>query len=223
MQNHPQRAIRFNLLILLAALSLSCSLMQPGSPTATLVNPVSPQEATATTEPLLQAPQATLEVTTPASPGQQEIELRFTDPGTLKECVTHFPFEILGQGNDRSISGSGVIDCTFEIQQCGEGVCVTYHSTYYMDVDIGGFVRESTPSYPDGALEVNLAGTFTMKQYWTDIPPETVMAYTEANPFEVSNSDIIPLFFQFVDGAIEEVGNTGSPDAFPWVFTLHLQ
>lgn len=30
----------------------------------------------------------------------------------------------------QSISGSGVIDYRFEVQQCGEGVCVTYPSLY---------------------------------------------------------------------------------------------
>jgi hypothetical protein len=223
MQNQYHRAVRLCFMILMTAVPLSCSQPSPVSPTATPMSTSSPEEATATTVPPLQAPDLPTDEPTASSPRQQEIELRFIDPGSQEECVAHFPFEILGEGEQRSISGGGVIDCRFEIQQCGERVCVTYHSTYYLDGDLSGFIQKSTPSYPDGALEVYLAGTFTMKQWWTDIPPETVMAYTEANPFEVSSSDIIPLFFHFADGATQEVGNTGAPNAHPWVFTLHLE
>ncbi len=223
MWNHTHRSVRLCLVIFVAAVLLSCSLLAPATPTATPADVPIQQVATATSTPAVQVPLLPTSGVTPSSPGRQEIELRFIDPGTQQECVAHFPFEIAGEAEQRSISGGGVIDCRFELQQCGDGVCILYHSIYTMDGDLGGFIRESTPSFPDGALEANLAGTFTMKQYWTDIPPETVMAYTEANPFVASSSDIIPLFFQFVDGATQVVGNTGAPDAYPWVFTLHLK
>jgi hypothetical protein len=172
--------------------------------------------------PPLQVPDTPTPESTPPVLTKGEIELRFIDPVSQEECIAHFPFDILAEGEPRRISGSGIIDCSFAIQQCGERVCVTYHSEYDYDGDLSGVILDPSPSYPQGALEVGLAGTLTMKQYWTDIPPETVMAFTEDNPFEVSGSDIIPLLFHLVEGATQQVGNSSAPDAEPWVFTLHL-
>jgi hypothetical protein len=214
--------------VLIGSISLACNL-QGTSPTS-IANPtqvdVKPvQEATPTpTQDILPQVQDTpmIEITLPP-PTLGEIELRFVDPGTLQECIAHFPFDILETGDVRKISGSGILDCAFEIEQCGEGVCVTYHSSYYMEGSLNGVIQTASSSYPDGALDAGLGGTFTMQQYWTDIPPETIMPFTEDNPFEVSGSDIIPLFFHFVEGATNEVKNDQVPDALPWVFTLHLE
>jgi hypothetical protein len=160
---------------------------------------------------------------TPSMPSGGEVELRFIDPGSQQECVANFPFEIATDLNPPTISGGGRIDCVFAVQQCGEGVCVTYNSSYDYEGVLSGVIQPATESYPEGALDATLAGTLTMKQYWTDIPPETVMLFTEDSPFEVTGSDIIPLFFHFQEGAVVEVGNESVPDALPWVFTLHLQ
>ena len=208
------------LLVFLTCFTASCSPNPPAAPTqADLPNlPSSTPTPTPSVFPGLNTPAPTAP---PAAPTRGEIELRFTDPGTLQECQAHFPFEISGEAGQQQISGGGVIDCEFSIQQCGDGVCVTYHSEYFMDSSLSGIVLTITESYPDGALDAGLAGTFTMKQYWTDIPPETIMAFTEANPFEVESSDILPLFFHFRDGATCEIA--GAEGAFPWVFTLHLE
>lgn len=235
MQKPGSFSLRMCLVIGLAAALLACSPQDPqiptpdtplipqlATPTPTPDNPLSPPEVTPTPTATIQIPAAPTVQPTTASARQHSLELRFTDPETQQECVTIFPFEVLEDG-ERSISGGGVIDCKFEKQQCGEGVCVTYHSTYAMDAELRGFVRSATDSYPDGMLEAYLSGEFSMTQYWTDIPPETVMAYTEANPFEISSSDIIPLAFQYQDGATTELGGEGGAAEYPWVFTLHLR
>jgi hypothetical protein len=218
-----------SLLVLIGSISLACKLQTASltpTPIPTPEELLLPQEAipspTPTPEALPQVPDTPAVEVTPPPPSQGEIELRFVDPASQMECVAHFPFDILEDGEFRKISGSGVLDCAFAVQQCGEGVCVTYHSTYYMEGSLNGVIQATSPSYPDGALDAGLVGTFTMKQYWTDIPPETVMPFTEDNPFEVTGSDIIPLFFHFIEGATNEVQNSQVPDALPWVFTLHL-
>jgi hypothetical protein len=71
-------------------------------------------------------------------------------------------------------------------------------------------------------LNAGLAGKFSMKQYWTDIPPDAFMAFTEDNPAVFENSDILPLIFDFVEGATCEIGGGGGAQTFPWKFTLHL-
>lgn len=219
MKSHARFAL-VCLLVLLTCLSASCSPNLPAAPTQSdiLNSPSSTPTPTPAVLPGLNTPAPTAPS---AAPAGGEIELHFTDPGTLQECQAHFPFEISGEAGQQQISGSGVIDCQVSIQQCGEGVCVTYNSSYFMDASLSGVVLSATESYPDGGLDAGLAGTFTMKQYWTDIPPETIMAYTEANPFQVESSDIIPLFFHFRDGATCEIA--GSSGALPWVFTLHLE
>lgn len=228
-------SVRLCLLIVLASALAACNPQntETPSPTDQLVPQAGTLTPTPESPPVLPAdtPTPTAAVQIPVKPtlaptsdtsGPKEIELRFTDPLTQQECVTHFPFEVL-EDADRSIRGKGVIDCKFEVQQCAQSICITYHSTYAMPADLSGFVRPSTPSFPNGMLEAYLNGTFTMTQYWTDIPPETVMAYTEANPFVASSSDIIPLAFQYQDGATTEIGGEGGSAEFPWVFTLHLK
>jgi LysM repeat protein len=149
-----------------------------------------------------------------------EIELRFTDPMSQEECEAHFLFDIVDEAGLRKIEGSGILDCHRQIEQCGDGVCLMYHSKYYMDAGVSGVIHDSSTDFPDGFLEASLAGTFTMTQYWSDYPPETVVLFTEEHPSVFSGSDIIPLNFNFTEGATEEVNNQAGQ--FPWVFTLHL-
>ena len=153
-------------------------------------------------------------------PTSGELELRFTDPETQEECEAHFPFTINWTEARTTIDGSGVIACAFATQQCGEA-CVTYHSAYDADCDLSGELLVSSADYPHGFLNVGLAGKFSMKQYWTDIPPGAFMAFTADNPAVFENSDILPLVFDFVEGATDEIGG-GSAQTFPWKFTLHL-
>ncbi len=220
MQKPGLFSLRLCLLIGLAAALTACNSQAPVSPTP--IDALSPGIATPTDTPAALIPEAPTPEPTTAPAWQHSLELRFTDPETQQECVTIFPFEVL-EDAERSITGGGVIDCKFQTQQCGEGVCITYHSVYAMDADLRGFVRPATASYPDGMLEAYLSGTFSMTQYWTDIPPETVMAYTEDNPFVASSSDIIPLAIQYQDGATTELGGEGGAAEYPWVFTLHLR
>lgn len=229
------------LILLLGLISLSCNL-SPASPQTPTLPPPLPEGGSATPTPTTAPPLAPEPTSTPtpvpaaplptratptaeataAPPTRGEIEVRFTDPGTQEQGSAHFPFEILQEGEQRRIDGSGVLDCAFSVQQCGDGVCVTYNSSYYWEPKLDGLIYAPTENYPDGSLDANLAGTFTMKQYWTDIPAQTTMPFTAENPFEVSAADVIPLFFHFVEGATVEVGNPSAPDAPPWVFTLHL-
>jgi hypothetical protein len=225
----PTFRLLLGLLVLICGISLACKL-QAASPalilTPTKAGLLLPQEVTPSPTPTPEVPPQVADTpvveVTPPLPSQGEIELRFVDPVSQMECVSHYPFDILEDGEFRKISGRGVLDCAFAVQQCGEGVCVTYHSTYYMEGSLNGVIQAASASYPEGALDAGLVGTFTMKQYWTDIPPETVMPFTEDSPFEVTGSDIIPLFFHFVDEATNEIQNSQVPDALPWVFTLHL-
>jgi len=215
MMNMIRRVSLYTLAGMHVMFALSCNLSQPYSPDEP---PADQQSApTDTLSPVLGVPDATLPAATPESSTGAEIELRFTDAETQQECVTVFPVEFTSNGDSQTFSSSQDIDCRFEIQQCSEGVCVTYHSEYLMDATMTGTVLQATSSYPDGALDANLSGTFTMRQYWTDIPPETIMAFTADSPFEVTSSDIIPLFFGLVDGYTVSLGN---PDA-PWEAVLH--
>jgi hypothetical protein len=214
---------RLILIVWVIAISITaCNLERASSPTPTQADLRMPAGSTPTptTVLILGEPDVPPVETTPPPPTRGELELRFTDPGTLKECVAHFPFVIVEENGQRKIDGSGVLDCKLEIEQCGEGVCILYHSTYFMDAVIPGVIHASTSDFPDGFLEVGMGGTFTMKQYWTNVPPESYVAFTEENPFELSTSDIIPLNFNFKEGATEEINNQAGQ--FPWIFTLHL-
>jgi hypothetical protein len=177
---------------------------------------------TPTPAPLIPAADTPIPTDPPTRPTSGEIELRFTDPETQEECAARFPFTINWAESRTTIDGSGVIDCAFAKQQCGDGVCITYHSAYDADCGLSGELLASSADYPHGFLNVGLAGKFSMKQYWTDIPPETTMPFTEDNPFVAENPDILPLIFDFVEGATCEVGGGTGTQAFPWKFTLHL-
>jgi len=98
--------------------------------------------------------------------------------------------------------------------------CLLYHSKHYLDASVAGVIHGSSTDFPDGFLEANLAGTYTLTQYWTNVPPESFVLYTEDHPSVFTGSDIIPLNFNFKEGATEELNNQSGE--FPWVFTLHL-
>ena len=210
--------------VLLGIAVLLCAACVPASPPATSAPIVAPASPTPTPTPAPVIPAAdtpTPTITPTPRPTSGELELRFTDPETQEECEAHFPFTINWTEARTTIDGSGVIACAFATQQCGEGVCITYHSAYDADAGLNGELLASSADYPHGFLNVGLAGKFSMKQYWTDIPPETTMPFTEDNPFVAENSDILPLIFDFVEGATDEVGGGGA-QTFPWKFTLHL-
>ncbi len=221
----PNSPIIYASLIVLAGgfLLSGCNLQNVASPTPTEIEIPALEQATPTPTiaPIRVEPQAPTEEPTLPPPTGGEIELRFTDTLTQKECIAHFPFAIVEEAGQRKIDGSGVLDCQQEIQQCGEGVCITYHSQHTMEAVIRGFIRGATADFPDGFLEANAAGTYTLTQYWSDYPPETVVVFTEDHPSVISGSDIIPLNFNFADGATAEVQTQA--DALPWVFTLHLK
>jgi hypothetical protein len=182
--------------------------------------PVTPTP-TPTPAPLIPAADTPAPTDPPTRPTSGEIELRFTDPETQEECEAHFPFTINWGESRTLIDGSGVIDCAFSTQQCGEA-CVTYHSAYAADAGLSGELLPSSAKYPHGFLNAGLAGKFSMKQYWTDIPPDAFMAFTEDHPAVFENSDILPLIFDFVEGATCEMGGGAGGQTFPWKFTLHL-
>lgn len=226
------RLFLVSLLGIVALICLACNpAQQPAvsttptpTPTPTSVFPVLPPNTpTPTLAPIIPAGDTPTPSVTPTSlPTSGEIELRFTDPETQEECEAHFPFTINWGEARTTIDGSGVIACAFARQQCGEGVCVTYHSAYDADAGLSGELLGSSAKYPHGFLNAGLAGKFSMKQYWTDIPPETMMPFTEDNPAVFENSDILPLIFDFVEGATCEIGGGGGGQTFPWKFTLHL-
>ena len=221
---HNFRPILMSLIVFGMVISLTaCNLERVPSPTPTQADVRMPADSTPTPTAVLilvEPPEPTGE-STPPPPTSGELELRFTDVMTQKECVAHFPFDIVEGGQMRRISGSGILDCQCEIEQCGDGVCLMYHSKHYMDASVAGVIHGSTTDFPDGFLEASLAGTYTLTQYWTNVPPDSFVLYTEDNPSVFSGSDIIPLNFNFKEGATEEV-NTPSGQ-FPWIFTLHLR
>jgi hypothetical protein len=208
--------------MLVVIVSLLCTACDPVAPSATSIPVVVPATPTPTPAPIIPAASTPVPtITATPRPTRGEIELRFTDPETQAECEAHFPF-IIDWGESRTtIDGGGVIDCAFDTQQCGEGVCLTYHSVYAADAGLSGELLASSGKYPHGFLNAGLAGKFSMKQYWTDIPPETTLPFTEDNPFVAENSDILPMVFDFVEGATCEIGG-GGEQTFPWKFTLHL-
>ena len=156
----------------------------------------------------------------PEKPTHGGLEVRFTDPETQEECVGRLPFTMSWE--PFNIDGGAAYQCEFEIQQCGDGVCVMYHSAYDMDFTLAGEFFGPNSDHPSGSLHMAPALTSTMKQWWSDIPPETVMAFTEDNPFVIEGSDILTLFFDFWEGARAEIHNPNNPDAPPMVFILHL-
>jgi hypothetical protein len=56
-------------------------------------------------------------ITSPLPSTNGEIELRFTDPMSQKECAAHFPFDIVEEAGLCKLSGGGVLDCHCEIEQ----------------------------------------------------------------------------------------------------------
>ena len=224
---------RLFLVLLLGIIVLTCLACNPAQPSAVSTTPTpTPTPASPVLPP--NTPTPTPAVVFPAAdtptpiasptvrPASGEIELRFTDPETQEECEAHFPFTLDWAEARTTIEGSGVIDCAFDIQQCGDA-CVTYHSAYAADADLGGELLAGSAKYPHGFLNAGLAGKFSMKQYWTDIPPNAVVAFTEDKPFIAENSDILTLVFDFVEGATCEVGGgRAGGQTFPWKFTLHL-
>lgn len=200
----------------------SCNLERASTPTPPQADFAQPEISTPTPTVVLLpgVPDQPTEEIPPSPPTSGEVELHFTDAMTQKECTAHFPFDIVEEAGQRKLSGSGILDCQCEIEQCGEGVCMMYHSEYYMDAGLSGIIHAGTTDFPDGFLEAGLGGTFSMTQYWTDVPPESFVAFTKEHPSVFSGSDIIPLNFNFAEGATEEVKN--SAEALPWIFTLHL-
>jgi len=220
---HHFRHILMSLIVFGVGISLAgCNLERVASPTPTLADFLMPYDSTPTptTELILGEPEVPPTETTPPPPSSGELELKFTDAMTQKECTARFPFEIAEEGELRRISGSGILDCQSEIEQCGEGVCILYHSKHYLDASVAGILHAPTTDFPDGFLEASLAGTYSLTQYWTNVPPESVVLYTEDHPSVFTGSDILPLNFNFKDGATEELNNQAGQ--FPWVFTLHL-
>ncbi len=206
--------------IVLGSILSGCSMLSSGSRNA---GELSVKDTpTLTPTPIPQGSNSPESGKTPALPSQGEIELRFIDPISQEECTAHFPFQIAYDA-DITITGSGIIDCEISVQQCGDGACMTYHSSYDYEGTLTGVVQPSSKSYPEGALDAGLAGTLTMKQYWTDFPPDAIVLFTEDQPFEATATDIIPLFFHFVEGATQEIQNGTVPNAQPWIFTLHLE
>ena len=221
--NHFSRQALMCLIVLAGVFLLTGCNLQRTSPTSTAVDLTGPADSTPTpTRVLLPGvPDEPPVATTPPPPTGGELELHFTDAMTQKECTARFPFDIVEQGTLRRISGSALLDCQCEIEQCGDGVCLLYHSKHYLDAGVAGVIHGPTTDFPDGFLEADLGGTYTLTQYWTNVPPESFVLYTEEHPSVFTGSDIIPLNFNFKEGATEEINNEAGQ--FPWVFTLHLR
>ena len=176
---------------------------------------------TAPDAPLI-APQATPTPTPPAvqgpgggsQPQAGSITLDFVDAETRMACNAVFPFTLDWEGETAALAGSGEIDCALRAEQCGD-VCVTYHIEYRYHGDLSG---SADPSQ----LLADLLLDGSLTQYWTDIPPGAIMAFTEDNPAVIEGANTFPLSFELVDGAVFTLENSASPEALPWVFTLHL-
>jgi hypothetical protein len=121
-------------LIIIGSLISACSLLPSGSPNPGNSDGKIAAEPTPTPTPeaVFQTEDTPEVKYTPEIPDQGEIELNFIDPLSQEKCTAHFPFKI-SHGEQNLISGSGIIDCAFAVQQCGDGVCVTYHSIYKYD------------------------------------------------------------------------------------------
>ncbi len=224
MQNSGSQQRFLIRIILIGSVISACSQLPAGIPNPGNAGEQNVADATPTPTPApgVQGVSTPEVKVTPALPSGGVIDLRFIDPLSQEECTAEFPFEIFW-GEETSISGGGTIDCAIAVQQCGDGGCVTLHSVYSYDGALNGTVLASSENFPEGALDAGLAGTLTLKQYWTDIPPDAIPVFTEDQPFEVSSDDVIPLLFQFIDGATQEVGNSNVPNSEPWIFTLHLE
>ena len=221
------RPILMSLSVLVGGFLLACcNLERVSSPTPTQADVLMPADSKAASTPtpttvlILGESEVPPVETTPPPPTSGELELRFTDGMTQKECTARFPFDIVDAGTMRRISGSGILDCHQTVEQCGDGVCILYHSKHYLDASVVGVIHPATADFPDGFLEANLAGTYSLTQYWSDYPPDSVVVFTEEHPSVFTGSDILPLNFNLAEGATEEAGNESG--TFPWVFTLHL-
>ena len=143
-----------------------------------------------------------------------KITLDFVEAETRMACSAVFPFTLDWDGDTAALAGSGEIDCALTTQQCGD-VCVTYHIEYRYHGDLSGSADSSQ-------LMVDLLLDGSLTQYWTDIPPGALVAFTEDNPAVIEGANSFPLSFDFVDGAVFTLENAASPEAPRWVFTLHL-
>lgn len=217
------RPILMLLVVIAGGFILSCcNLDRAASPTPTMAGLVKPIDSTPspTTAMIPGEPDQPPAATTPPPPTSGEIELHFTDAMTQKDCEAHFPFNIITEDGQRKIDGTALLDCQCEIEQCGDGVCLLYHSKHYLDATLVGIIHGPTTDFPAGFLEASVAGTYTLTQYWSNVPPETFVLYTEDNPSVFTGSDIIPINFNFKEGAIEEISTPSGE--YPWILTLHL-
>jgi len=222
--NHKIRYLSIFLIVCAGGFLLSCcSLERAATPTPTQAGGFIPADNTPTPTTVLipGVPDEPTAGITPPPPTGGELELRFTDVMSQKECTAHFPFDIVEGGQMRRISGSGILDCHQTVEQCGEGVCLLYHSKHYLDASVAGVIHPATTDFPDGFLEATLAGTYSLTQYWSDYPPDAVVAFTEEHPSVFTGSDILPVNFNFAEGATDEIVTPSGE--YPWVLTLHLR
>ena len=148
--NHFSRQALMCLIVLAGVFLLTGCNRQRTAPTSTAADLIAPADSTPTpTRVLLPGvPDEPPVATTPPPPTGGEVELHFTDAMTQKEWTAHFPFDIVEQATLRRLSGSAILDCQCEIEQCGEGVCMMYHSEHYMDASVTGIIHVQPPIFP---------------------------------------------------------------------------
>jgi len=217
--NHPFLAVLSGIAVLMCAACIPAS--SPAT-TAPIVVPATPTPTPTPTPIILAADTPTPTISPTPRPTRGEIEVRFSDPDTEGECEAHFPFTINWGEARTTIDGGGVLSCAFTAQHCGDGVCMTYHRIHDMDASLAGELLASSARYPHSFLNTTLAGEYSMTQYWTDVPPDAFVPFTEANPAVFKGSDIVHLLFDFVEGATEELERGTGGQTFTWKFTLHL-
>jgi len=194
----------FSLCIVLAALTVACG---SGGVIRT-----EPQATETPTPPMIGEP---VEVFHPVT---GLITLEFLDAETQLACTADFPFSLNWKAETAVIAGLGEINCPLTTQQCGEA-CITYHIEYLYEGDLSGNVNLAVDP---GQLQAELILDGSLTQYWTDIPPDSLVAFTEEHPMVLETADILTLVFDFEDGAVFKIENTNVAGAPPWVFTLHL-
>jgi hypothetical protein len=172
-------------------------------------------------------------VPTDWSPRDGEIELHlknFLDPASGEECVSLFPFTVVEGVEPATIEGEGRIDCHFQATYCGEA-CVTMHMIQEYDVTVEGEVVPGAGSGGAASLHVVLTLDGSVKEYFSDYPPEAIMVFTEDHPFVIEGKGPLPLDFDYVDGATavitreSPVPEGGEAPSAPveWIFILRLR
>lgn len=148
------------------------------------------------------------------SPGG-EFEVRQLLAFAKGPCADTIPFTLAWQGGQARLEGSGATECSHVEEYLG-GSQVAIIQISRLELAFSGTASSGSP----GSLQVTLATSGEMIEYYSNFPPDSPQVFTEDSPFQVSGEGSFPLEFEFREGATAEILNQEGQQAF--VFVLHL-